>query len=178
MATAIAGGTASVVGGGKFVNGATTAAFGYLFNQLANQDRPTRDRSVFADQGGWVSVVGWENPNNQRQGYGYRIYIDTAFGQDRYAHMDPLTITVSVGDAVTSGQYLGTYADPPNGIASGPHLHFERRDAAGNPVNPGNVNVVAPGGVRTSGFGPRWHPVFKRNRNHNGVDYVGPLIAY
>ena len=30
--TAIAGGTVSVIGGGKFENGATTAAFGYLYN--------------------------------------------------------------------------------------------------------------------------------------------------
>jgi hypothetical protein len=32
---ATAGGFASVVGGGKFANGAVTAAFGYLFNQVA-----------------------------------------------------------------------------------------------------------------------------------------------
>lgn len=34
--TAIAGGTASVIGGGKFANGAANAAFGYLFNCLAH----------------------------------------------------------------------------------------------------------------------------------------------
>jgi RHS repeat-associated protein len=33
---AIAGGTASVLGGGKFVNGALTAGFGYLFNHAAH----------------------------------------------------------------------------------------------------------------------------------------------
>jgi len=32
----VVGGTASVLGGGKFANGATTAAFGYLFNQMMN----------------------------------------------------------------------------------------------------------------------------------------------
>lgn len=35
VATVVAGGTVSVIGGGKFANGATTAAFGYLFNQVA-----------------------------------------------------------------------------------------------------------------------------------------------
>ncbi|MFY9314849.1 MAG: RHS repeat-associated core domain-containing protein [Burkholderiales bacterium] len=37
IAAVVAGGTASVLGGGKFANGATTAAFGYLFNQCAGK---------------------------------------------------------------------------------------------------------------------------------------------
>ena len=36
MASAVIGGTASVIGGGKFANGAQTGAFGYLFNRLAH----------------------------------------------------------------------------------------------------------------------------------------------
>lgn len=36
-ATMVAGGVGSVIAGGKFENGATTAAFGYLFNELAHQ---------------------------------------------------------------------------------------------------------------------------------------------
>lgn len=35
IAVSVIGGTASVLGGGKFENGAVTAAFGYLFNQRA-----------------------------------------------------------------------------------------------------------------------------------------------
>ncbi|MCL2645168.1 MAG: DUF637 domain-containing protein, partial [Betaproteobacteria bacterium] len=34
----VVGGTASVLGGGKFANGATTAAFGYLFNHLVTEN--------------------------------------------------------------------------------------------------------------------------------------------
>jgi hypothetical protein len=37
---AIVGGTASVLGGGKFANGAQTAAIQYLFNQAATSDKP------------------------------------------------------------------------------------------------------------------------------------------
>jgi hypothetical protein len=37
--TAIAGGTASVIGGGKFANGAFQAGFGYLYNHLATLQR-------------------------------------------------------------------------------------------------------------------------------------------
>jgi len=38
VATVVAGGVGSVLAGGKFENGATTAAFGYLFNQLQHQN--------------------------------------------------------------------------------------------------------------------------------------------
>jgi hypothetical protein len=38
-ATVIAGGVGSVIAGGKFKNGAETAAFGYLFNQLGPHGR-------------------------------------------------------------------------------------------------------------------------------------------
>jgi len=37
VATVVAGGVGSVIAGGKFENGATTAAFGYLFNELRHQ---------------------------------------------------------------------------------------------------------------------------------------------
>jgi RHS repeat-associated protein len=38
VAASIAGGTASMIGGGEFWNGARTAAFGYLFNELAHAE--------------------------------------------------------------------------------------------------------------------------------------------
>ncbi|NOU26014.1 MAG: hypothetical protein HOO90_10835 [Methylotenera sp.] len=38
VASAVVGGTASVLGGGKFENGAMTGAFGYLFNCMAHPD--------------------------------------------------------------------------------------------------------------------------------------------
>ncbi|MDD5330543.1 MAG: hypothetical protein PHX38_11085, partial [Sulfuricella sp.] len=40
-ATVVAGGTASVVGGGKFSNGALTASFGYLFNYCSHDGNCT-----------------------------------------------------------------------------------------------------------------------------------------
>ena len=36
ITSAVVGGTASALGGGSFANGATTAAFGYLFNELSH----------------------------------------------------------------------------------------------------------------------------------------------
>lgn len=57
MATAVAGGTASVIGGGKFANGAYQAGFGYLFNYCAHADR-----ACFEDiKGSIASAWNWLN---------------------------------------------------------------------------------------------------------------------
>jgi hypothetical protein len=42
VASSVVGGIASVAGGGKFGNGAVTAAFGYLFNAEQHADREAR----------------------------------------------------------------------------------------------------------------------------------------
>jgi hypothetical protein len=47
--TATAGGLASVAGGGKFANGALTAAFGYLFNEFGNAKQRGYEPTVYAD---------------------------------------------------------------------------------------------------------------------------------
>lgn len=48
LATAVAGGVGSVIAGGKFENGAKTAAYGYLFNQLAHSSRSTPEERLKA----------------------------------------------------------------------------------------------------------------------------------
>jgi RHS repeat-associated protein len=125
---------------------------------------------INAVRAGTVSRVGWENPNNHAQGFGYRIYITTDDGSvDIYAHMDPST-TPCEGTQVQAGDYVGDYATPTNGHSSGPHLHYERRDAQGHSVNPGNVEPI-PGGTVTTPYGQvdRMHP-----HGHNGIDFVNP----
>jgi hypothetical protein len=44
VANSSLGGLSSVAGGGKFVNGAVTAAFGYLFNQAAHEGNDPNER--------------------------------------------------------------------------------------------------------------------------------------
>jgi hypothetical protein len=44
---AVIGGTASVIGGGKFANGAETAAFGYLFNSIWHSNNLSISKSTF-----------------------------------------------------------------------------------------------------------------------------------
>ena len=136
-----------------------------------------RDRRVFVVRTGRVGRVGYENPRNPRQGFGYRLYVKASDSSvDIYAHMDMNSIVVAEGDDVVAGQYLGLYADPPNGTATAAHLHFERRDARGVSVNPGEVSPLGPRGQETSRFGPRRHPVTGRLGSHGGKDFIGPEV--
>lgn len=117
---------------------------------------------------GTVTRAGWENPQNHSQGFGWRIYITTPEGEnDIYAHMDPTT-TPCVGTQVQVGDYVGAYANPTNGFSNGPHLHFERHDVNGNPINPGNVDPI-PGGRITTPYGQvdQYHP-----GGHRRIDYA------
>ena len=51
---------------------------------------------------------------------------------------------------VQAGDYVGDYSDPTNGRSNAPHLHYERRDAQGHPIDPGNVLPIPGGTVTTS----------------------------
>ncbi|KIN75131.1 M23 peptidase domain protein [Sulfitobacter noctilucae] len=46
--------------------------------------------------------------------------------------------------------------------------------ASGGPGALGGGFLVPVNGVKTSGFGPRHHPILKQVRNHNGVDWAAP----
>jgi uncharacterized protein RhaS with RHS repeats len=123
---------------------------------------------VNAVREGKVTRAGWENPKDRSQGFGYRIYITTENGEnDIYAHMDPNT-TPKKGTKVCKGDYIGEYADPTNGRSTGPHLHYERRNTNGIPIDPGNVEPV-PNGRITTPFGQLdpLHP-----HGHRGIDIV------
>lgn len=54
------GGTASVLGGGKFANGAQTAAIQYLFNQAVSdeEEKPTAKSYAESNGEGWVDEHG------------------------------------------------------------------------------------------------------------------------
>jgi murein DD-endopeptidase MepM/ murein hydrolase activator NlpD len=75
---------------------------------------------------GKVVSAGYEN------GYGNTVLVEHSGGlQTRYAHLG--SISVSVGDAITSQNVLGTVGN--TGRSTGSHLHFEviRNGSAVNP---------------------------------------------
>ncbi|MFN3145148.1 MAG: peptidoglycan DD-metalloendopeptidase family protein [Paracoccaceae bacterium] len=47
-----------------------------------------------------------------------------------------------------------------------------RRTGPGALLSPGLTTPV--NGTKTSGFGPRHHPIFRQVRNHNGIDWAAP----
>ncbi len=69
-----------------------------------------------------------------QKGYGNVVYINHPDGtQTRYAHMANFA-NIKVGDQVSCGQQIGFVGT--TGVSTGNHLHFELRDANGNPVDP------------------------------------------
>lgn len=55
---------------------------------------------------------------------------------------------------------------------------FDFSPAAVGPPRPGGMGlgmIVPTTGVKTSGFGPRRHPILRQVRNHNGVDWAAPI---
>ena len=62
MATTVVGGTVSVIGGGKFANGAAQAAFGYLFNAAVSENYE-QGKSAESKHEDWLRVQKELNPN-------------------------------------------------------------------------------------------------------------------
>ncbi len=75
-----------------------------------------------------------ESVKSEYFGYGKNVIINHGFGyKTRYAHMDE--ISVSVGEKVVRGKYIGTTGN--TGKSTGPHLHYEvlYRNVHVNPYN-------------------------------------------
>jgi hypothetical protein len=69
-------------------------------------------------------------------GYGRFVEVKHAAGLSTlYAHMGALADGLSPGVALKAGSVLGRIGS--SGTSTGPHLHFELRDAADRPLNPG-----------------------------------------
>ena len=174
--TAVLGAMGGMLRGGRFDEGLMTGALDYLFNALAH--RSQRDRRFYSAAAGVVETVGWENPENDRQGHGFRIKVRTVSDASLflYAHVEPDSIMVYEGLVVLRGEYLGRYAQPANGSATGPHLHFEWWSKARERLDPAAfLSVVMPSAIVRDTIRFRsFHPVSGRARWHNGYDLVGP----
>ena len=68
-------------------------------------------------------------------GYGNFVQVEHDDGRSTlYAHLAQFSVEVRVGDVVHCGQALGAMGS--SGFSSGPHVHFEVRDALGQPLDP------------------------------------------
>lgn len=82
---------------------------------------------VYAAGLGTVVFAGWNN-----YGYGRTVVIAHGAHFTLYGHLS--SIDVGCGQNVSSGQQIGRVGN--TGRSSGPHLHFEIRDAAFNALDP------------------------------------------
>jgi murein DD-endopeptidase MepM/ murein hydrolase activator NlpD len=109
-----------------------TARFGYSSSLWAS----THTGLDFAAPSGTpvVSVAnGVVRSTGYDGAYGNKVVVAHEDGTETwYAHLS--TITVGPGDNLTVGQQLGTVGS--TGNSTGPHLHFEVRPGAGDPVDP------------------------------------------
>jgi hypothetical protein len=111
VATAIAGGVGSVIAGGKFENGAVTAAFGYLFNELAHSNgkpnlAPNLERTSYViAEGGQFSMYDADG----------KLIDRVAFTSGRDGVTDP---SVKDRGPIPPGTYI---LDPKNITANGPN---------------------------------------------------------
>ncbi|MBL8046872.1 MAG: M23 family metallopeptidase, partial [Anaerolineales bacterium] len=83
---------------------------------------------IYASDNGVVVFSGWSN-----YGYGQLIILDHGNGwQTAYAHLSQ--INLGCGASIYQGQLIGLSGS--TGNSSGPHLHFEMRNATYGRVNP------------------------------------------
>jgi len=131
----------------------------------------TNPDDVTALHGGTVFRSGWQNPNNQNEGMGWRTSVDRGDGYyDQYGHLDP-TSTLPAGTQVDTGDVVGRMADPTNGYSTGPHVHVETRESnTGNPVDPGTASPFRGQSQVTSPYQAQEPGL--RNTPHPGVDHV------
>ncbi|MBR5951291.1 MAG: M23 family metallopeptidase [Actinomycetaceae bacterium] len=85
---------------------------------------------VYAVADGVVDKVGSDSNNTVR----IRHEINGEVFYTAYLHMYRKDILVSVGQKVSAGERIGAIGNA--GYSTGPHLHFETHNSAGNPVDP------------------------------------------
>jgi RHS repeat-associated protein len=132
MAWAVLGGSAAVVSGGKFQNGATTGAFQYLYNQaVTEKDQPANSKknrgrgTIFVTGGGSaVAVAGVEGSAG--------VYLSTA----------PFDIGVVVSGGAGGGGNIGLSAQV--GVVPGP-----LSNVSGTTVNYNASAAIGSGTVMT-----------------------------
>ena len=120
--------------------------------------------TVRATASGVVRFVG------RRSGYGLVVEIDhpAAFGKPHirtlYAHLASSDRRLQPGARVMPGQPVGASGGVPgrDGTSTGPHLHFEVRDASGMPLDP--APFLGTVSVRQRTDEQRWQVVFSSGR--------------
>lgn len=142
-----------------------------------------------------VIHVGWQNPNNHSEGFGYYVATqDTVAGKDGvykiryYGHLKENSSRVKVGDIVKITDVLGTEGYTGYTVPSGPngaHCHYEIRsafykgakvyDVCAESGIPNVVNGIYDDGYRPPTPSPAKKKTIEVELKHEGVVYTGIL---
>ncbi len=129
------------------VSGRLTSPFGPRRHPVTGRHRQHQGLDLAAPEGTPVHAAraGVVVFSGQRGDYGNLVVVEHPDGSTTYyGHCRDLL--VSQGDRVNAGQVLATVGS--TGLSTGPHLHFELRDAQGRPQDP--MPRLAAGLSRTS----------------------------
>ncbi|MDR0914947.1 MAG: M23 family metallopeptidase [Oscillospiraceae bacterium] len=92
-------------------------------------------KNIVSITSGTVNAVGWENPNNQSQGFGLRVWVK--YGNDYIVYGHLSSTSVSVGQTVSVGTQIGVEGS--TGYSTGSHLHLEIRVGSRTSTNRPNA---------------------------------------
>jgi len=119
----------------------TTSCFNYNESFRKNPHggidiRMPTGSNVYSNYSGVVRHAGWQNANDQKEGFGLYVMVEHDGGlRTYYGHFSKLL--VANGEEVSAGQLIGLSGS--TGFSTGPHLHYEvRQNGTGrsNRVNP------------------------------------------
>ena len=148
------------------VQGPVSSPFGPRVHPVSGRVRHHDgvDLAVPAGTAVWTVAPGIVRAVGRKRGYGLVVEIDHPRGvppdgrgepvQTRYAHLASVDPALGLGTRVGRGVAIGASGGVPgrDGVSTGPHLHFEVRDASGRPVDPARF-VRLP---EAASIGPRW----------------------
>ncbi len=104
---AVAGGVGSVIGGGKFSNGATTAAYGYLFNHLTLERSSINGEKFKLSNPNAMDELVKLNSAIVNLGYADDSFTIRITGGDRYADTNGV-IRSATDDSIIKGSALNS----------------------------------------------------------------------
>lgn len=112
----------------------------YSLNYRKNKDGSSRPHwgvdilqkegdPVYTAMEGKVSRVGWQTDEDHKDGFGYRVWIDTNRNGNEYkiaySHLDPDSVKLKKGDWLVEGQYFADQGRTGNLTNEPTYLHFE-----------------------------------------------------
>ncbi len=117
------------------VQGTLTSPFGPRISPISGREETHEGMDLAAPEGSPVAAAksGVVAFAGERGGYGNLVVLEHGDGTSTwYGHLSEIEVTE--GQRVDAGQTLALVGS--TGDSTGPHLHFELRDASGRPVDP------------------------------------------